>query len=116
MLSHDGHTPKILHNPVVRNVIGFALLLVAHAIVDWDSFVTRSGIDKYTPYIFLVTLYVWIVIHNRLLFETMFLGGNRVRYAVVALAVMTIFSLNIHIIVTSVFHAGNSVSHVMSFW
>ena len=110
------HTPKILDNAVARNTLGLTLLLLVHALLDWQNFISRSGANRYTPYIFLVMMYLWIVFHNRMLFERMFLKGQRLRYLAIVAGIMVIFSFNIYVITTSVFGVTTPLAHIVSFW
>jgi hypothetical protein len=110
------HLPGILNSPIIRNIFGFLLLLLVHAMLDWQNFVSRSGSEKYTPYVFLVMMYLWIVVHNRILFEKMFLKGQKLRYLAITIGLMAIFSFNIHVITSSVFNVTRTLPHVISFW
>ncbi len=103
-------------NVWIRNLLGFAGLVFIHFVSDWSSFHKRSGMDKPLPYFFLLLLYGWIVFHNRVLFDNLFLKGHRAKYFLWTGLVMIAFSVNMHIIVTEKFHIDYTLPHILSFW
>lgn len=105
-----------MRNVWVRNLLGFAGLVFIHFVSDWSSFNERSGIDKPLPYFFLLLLYGWIVFHNRVLFDNLFLKGHKGKYFLWTGLVMAAFSVNMHIIVTEKFHVDYTLPHILSFW
>ncbi|GAB3222014.1 LytTR family transcriptional regulator DNA-binding domain-containing protein [Spirosoma arcticum] len=64
----------------VRNGIALAGLLLAIYLPDHYAIQARSGWAKWTPYLFLLLMYGWIVFHNRILFERLFEQGKRREY------------------------------------
>jgi hypothetical protein len=110
-LSLGMNAGKMLQNPLVRNIAGFLALLLAHAILDWDSFINRQGAAKVTPYVFLLLMYGWIVFHNRILFDRLFLKGKKVPYVISAVAIMTLCSWNMHYILTTSFGVARTASY-----
>ncbi|WP_266365086.1 hypothetical protein [Tellurirhabdus rosea] len=65
------------HHFVVRNLSGLLALLLVHYLADWYAIGSRPGLQKISPYFYLLLLYAWIVFHNRVLFERLFLRGRK---------------------------------------
>lgn len=101
---------------VIRNLIGFAALVGIHYASDQYNLVHRSGFNKTSPYLFLLLLYGWIVFHNRVLFERLFLKGRKAAYAGWTLLAMSISSFNMYYILHFVFGVNNALPQILSFW
>ena len=65
----------------IRNGVALAGLLLTIYLPDAYAIQARSGWAKWTPYLFVLLLYAWIVFHNRILFERLFEQGRRRAYA-----------------------------------
>lgn len=69
----------LLKSVIWRNLVGALALVIAYYIPDRYWIETRAGLDKFLPYLFLLLMYAWIVFHNRLLFEGLYLN-NRITF------------------------------------
>ena len=107
---------KKLSNTILRNLVGLSLLLLAHFLTDVFHFSKRTGFNKTSPYIFLLLLYGWIVFHNRILFERLYLKGKKVAYFSWAVLFMAVSSLNMHYIIVYGFNINFTFPHILSFW
>lgn len=87
-----------IHRFWVRNGVALAGLLLAIYLPDVYAIQERSGWAKWTPYLFLLLLYCWIVFHNRILFERLFEQGKRREYAGWLLLSLVIGTLNMTLI------------------
>lgn len=101
---------------VIRNLVGFAALVAVHYVSDQYNLLHRSGFNKTSPYLFLLLLYGWIVFHNRVLFEKLFLKGRRTAYAGWTILAMSISSFNMYYILHYVFNVQNTLPQILSFW
>src|SRR5690242_14406111 len=86
----------VLKDVVVRNLLGLCALLVLHFLVDFISMQSREGSSKLIPYVFVATMYGWIVFHNRVLFDKLFLQRRRIAYFAWTGLAMLLFSLNMY--------------------
>jgi hypothetical protein len=107
---------KLFNNVIIRNLLGLLALVALHFAVDFDNLSERTGFSKVTPYIFLFMMYGWIVFHNRVLFDNLFMRNRRKHYFLWTGLAMLLFSLNMHYIISTSFHAGSSLPHIISFW
>lgn len=107
---------RLLKNPIWRNVLGFMLLAAVHFAPDWYVLPQRSGFHKVSPYLFLLLFYGWIVFHNRVLFERLFLRGKKLSYAAWTLLFMGMSTVNMYLILDRVFHIEHTLPHILSFW
>ena len=107
---------SFFNHPVVRNLSGLLALVILHFIIDYPAMTTRSGISKFSPYIFLLMMYGWIVFHNRILFEKLFLKGKRIAYFGWAGLGMVLCSANMYYIITTSFDNRSPVPQIVSFW
>ncbi|MBO0934022.1 LytR/AlgR family response regulator transcription factor [Fibrella aquatilis] len=101
---------------VGRNLLGLSALLLAHNFVD--QYILHGGTDwtDYAPYLFLVLMYGWIVFHNRVLFERLFLGGNRVAYFGWLGLCMLVGTVNMTLILRQLFGVDNVVPHLLRYY
>ena len=83
-----------IHRFWVRNGVALASLLLAIYLPDVYAIQARSGWAKVTPYLFLLLMYGWIVLHNRILFERLFERGKRREYAGWLLLSLALGTLN----------------------
>lgn len=101
---------------VFRNIIGFAALAGVHVLADQANMVQRTGIHKAWSYFFLVILYGWIVFHNRVLFEMLYLRNKKWAYFGWTLLAMVLCSLTAHYILTTRFNTDNTLPHIVWLW
>lgn len=76
----------------------------------------RTGINKYSPYFFLLLLYGWIVFHNLVLFDGLFLKGKKRAYFRWAAMAMIAFSVNMFYILHYVFRLESPLPNILNFW
>jgi hypothetical protein len=107
---------QLLRNPIARNALGFLLLAAVHYASDQYSFHQREGLDKTSPYIFLLLMYGWIVFHNRILFERLYLRGKKLAYAIWTALFMLASSVNMYLIIHNVYHIARTLPNILSFW
>ncbi len=105
-----------LGNPVVRNALGLLALLGVHYASDQYHLGQREGFNQLSPYLFLLLLYGWIVLHNRLLFERLYLRGQRKAYFAWLAVALGLASFNMHYILRTGFGVARTLPHVVSFW
>ncbi|WP_128543688.1 LytR/AlgR family response regulator transcription factor [Larkinella soli] len=96
---------------VARNLLGLLALLLAHYLPDQYLLSGRDGFERYAPYFYLVLMYGWLILHNRVLFEGMFLKGRTGRYFGWLAGLVGLQSLNMYLILRYQF----GVSHVLPF-
>jgi hypothetical protein len=107
---------SFLRNPIIRNILGFLALLFIHFVSDRYSLSQRSGLEKTSPYLFLLLLYGWIVFHNRILFDRLYMTGKKVAYFSWTALAMTISSFNMYYILSRGFNVEYTLPHILSFW
>lgn len=106
----------LLDNVVVRNLLGLLALLGVHYLTDQYAIGQRPGFSKLSPYLYLLLLYGWLVFHNRILFERLFLRGRKAIYFGLLLALMTLWSFNTNFILRTEFAVSHSLPYIVSFW
>jgi len=99
-----------------RNALGVLALMIAFFIPDRFSIELRTGFAKYSPYLLLLLMYGWIVFHNRILFDRLFLTGKRPSYFMWTIGLMAVSSVNMHLVITKAFHETDSLSKIIGFW
>jgi len=99
-----------------RNLLGLTAMLLAHNILDPHYFGKSLRLADWTPYLFLVLLYGWIVFHNRFLFERLFLGGNRSAYVGWLLLFLAVGTVNLHLVLRNWFNVANTTSFIMRYY
>lgn len=109
-------TNRWLLNPVLRNLLGLLALFTAHFVSDQYSFHQRTGLNKTSPYFFLILMYGWIIFHNRILFDHLYLKGRRPAYFFRTFLVMGICSFNMHVILKYFFDVSHTLPQIFSFW
>jgi len=107
---------QLLNHVVVRNLLGLLALVAVHYVSDQYHINQRLGVNQYLPYFFLLLLYGWLVVHNRLLFERLYLYNKPLAYAGWTLLIMAGFSVNMHLILSSQFAVRHTFPHIISFW
>jgi len=101
---------------VVRNIAGLLVLGAVHFLADRANMVHRTGFTKISPYLFLLLLYGWIVFHNRVLFEKLYMQNRKRAYFSWTSLAMVLSSLNMHYILKTGFNVGYTLPHILSFW
>lgn len=101
---------------VGRNVLGLSALLLAHNFVD--QYILRADTDwtHYVPYLFLVLMYGWMVFHNRILFERLFLRGNRVAYFGWLGLAMLVGTMNMTLVLRYLFGVENVLPFILRYY
>lgn len=107
---------RLLDNFIVRNLLGLLALLVVHYLADQYAMDQRSGLSKVSPYFYLLLLYGWLVFHNRILFDRLFLRGRRVVYFGWLLLLMVMGSFNMNFILHTEFNSAHSLPYLVNFW
>jgi hypothetical protein len=107
---------RFLDHFVVRNLLGLAALLAAHYLTDLYAIEGRPGFSKVSPYLYLLLLYGWIVFHNRILFERLFLQDKKVLYFGWFFLLMTLGSFNMNFILRTEFSISRSLPYLVNFW
>jgi hypothetical protein len=108
--------PAFLSNVVVRNLAGVSALLLVHYLSDQYVLEQRSGFNRFSPYLFVLLLYGWLVFHNRILFEKLYLRGRKWEYAAALLLCLGLGSLNQHYILRTSFGVAHTLPHLLSYW
>jgi hypothetical protein len=101
---------------LLRNALGLLALLIAYYIPDRSSLAQRQGFDAFSPYLFLVLMYGWIVFHNTFLFSRLYLQGKTKTYLLWTFALVAFSSINMHLVLVYHFHQTNTLPHLLSFW
>jgi hypothetical protein len=107
---------SFLKSVVWRNVIGAAALLIAYYIPDRFTVHQRDGFAKFIPYLLLLVMYAWIVFHNRVLFENLYLKNKKRTYFLWTIGLMAFSSMNMHFVIVYGFDASETLSKILSFW
>ncbi|GAA4470046.1 hypothetical protein GCM10023189_58040 [Nibrella saemangeumensis] len=107
---------RLLDHVWIRNLMGLAVLLAVHLLADIYAIGRRPGLTKVTPYFYLVLLYGWLVFHNRILFEGLFLRGRKTAYFGWLLLLVAFSSFNMNFILHTEFGISRSLPYIVSFW
>ena len=99
-----------------RNALGLLAVLAAHYVSDYYFLDGRPGFSKVSPYLFLLLLYGWLVFHNRILFERMFLAGKKAAYAGWLLTLLAVGSFNMNFILRTEFRITRPLPYLVNFW
>jgi hypothetical protein len=103
-------------HPLVRNSIGVLVLMLAWYLPDRFFLAQREGFQKFLPYLLLLTMYGWIVFHNRVLIDRLYFSDRRHRYFLWAGLVMIIGSLNIYLTIMTLFGGVDPLPQILGFW
>ena len=103
-------------NVWVRNGLALFALMLVHFIPDRFFWKERGSFDRYVPYLLLLTMYGWIIFHNRILFDKLYMKGKKSAYFTWTLSIMLLSSINMHIILRFVFHQTDTLTKILSFW
>jgi hypothetical protein len=106
----------LLKSVVWRNVLGAIALLIAYYVPDRISLDDRVGANKFLPYLFLLLMYGWVVFHNRILFEGLYLNNRTRTYFLRTLGGMVISSTIMHIVLVYRFNQSETLSKILTFW
>ncbi len=107
---------QLLGNVVVRNLMGLLALVAVHYVSDQYHLEQRQGFNRFSPYLFLLLLYGWIVFHNRVLFGRLYLNNQKKAYAGWLLLALGLCSLNMHYVLSTGFGITRTLPHIVSFW
>ncbi|MVM36404.1 LytTR family transcriptional regulator [Spirosoma sp. HMF3257] len=108
--------PRLLDQFIIRNLLGLGALLSVHYLTDWYAIDQRSGFSKVSPYLYLLLLYGWIVVHNRILFERLFLQGRKALYFGLLFLLMVLGSFNMNFILHTEFDISRSLPFIVNYW
>jgi hypothetical protein len=107
---------RLLDHFIVRNLLGLGALLAVHYLTDLYAIGNRLGFSKLSPYLYLLLLYGWIVFHNRILFERLFLHGRKMVYFGWVFLLMALGSFNMNFILRTEFNISRSLPYLVNFW
>ncbi len=99
-----------------RNLLGLAAVFLAHNIIDQYYLGQQQSLAAYSPYLFLVLMYIWIVFHNRVLFERLFMQGNQVAYAGWLLLCMLVGTANMNFILRTMFGITHTLPFILRYY
>ncbi len=99
-----------------RNLLGLVALMGIHFASDYLYFGGRMGIQKISPYLYLLLLYGWMVVHNRVLFERYYLRGKLSVYLTSTLLFMVFASINMRLILVYSFGEHHLLPRVLGIW
>lgn len=105
-----------MKSPFFRNLLGLLALVGLHLVADRYSLMQRPVTDRFLPYLFLLGMYAWIALHNRLLFEGYFLRGKQQLYLLFFMVAMAFFSMNMHLILAHRFQVEDTWPPIIRFW
>lgn len=104
------------HKRLYLHLLGLLALLLIHFVSDFHHFQLREGFSKFSPYLFLLLLYGWIIFHNLILFDGLFLAGKRRAYFKWTFLAIGISSLNMFFILHYGFSQSNILIQILNFW
>lgn len=107
---------RLLDHFIIRNLLGLGALWAVHFITDWNAIDHRSGFSKISPYLYLLLLYGWIVFHNRILFERLFLHDKKTVYFGWLVLLMVLGSFNMNFVLNTQFDITRSLPFIVNFW
>lgn len=106
----------LLDNFLVRNLLGLLALIGAHYLSDLYTIDQRPGFSKISPYLYLISLYGWLVFHNRILFERLLMRGKRAYYFACFALCMAMGSFNMNLILHNDFAVTHTLPFLVNFW
>ena len=101
---------------MVRNLLGLLALLGVHYLADLYAIGHRPGFSRLSPYFYLLLLYGWLVFHNRMLFERLFLKGKKTVYFGWLALLMGLGSFNMNFILRTEFGIVWSLPLIVNYW
>lgn len=107
---------KVLRSVLVRNLLGLLALLGVHYVSDRYYIQERSGTNQYLPYLFLLGLYAWLVFHNRILYERLYLQQRKREYLLWTLLIMGLNTVSMYTILKLQFRVDYALPLILSFW
>lgn len=107
---------KVFRSVAVRNLLGLLALLGVHYISDQYYIQERRGLNQILPYFFLLGLYGWLVFHNRVLFEGLYLRQRKRQYLLWTLLLMSVNTLSMYGFLTLQFQVNHPLPPILSFW
>ncbi len=109
------NTMRHLALVIGRNIVGLLCLLLLHYTTDRYYMGSRDGLNQGLPYLLLVGLYGWIVFHNRVLFEGLYLRNKKGAYAAWLLLALTLTSINMVYVLRTQFGVTRWLPHLVSY-
>ncbi|CAN5456059.1 hypothetical protein BH10BAC4_BH10BAC4_21900 [soil metagenome] len=107
---------KWWQHPVVRNILGLLALLLVYYVPDRFALHHREGFKQGAPYLLLIGLYIWIVFHNRYLFDRLYLTGRKREYLIWTTLFMFGGSVNMYLVIIYGFGDYDTLPRILSFW
>lgn len=107
---------KWFDKAIIQHLTGLLALLCVHFVADYYHFQHRTGFRQTSPYLFLVLLYGWIVFHNLVLFNGLYLSGKKRAYFLWTGLALLVSSFNMHMILSYGFGVNNTLPHLLNFW
>ncbi len=107
---------KVFRLVFVRNLLGLLALLGVHYASDQYYIQERTGPNQFLPYLFLLGLYGWLVFHNRVLYERLYLRQRKRQYLLWTLLLMSINTLSMYGFLTLQFLVTHPLPPILSFW
>lgn len=107
---------KWFDNRLFPYLAGLLALLAVHLVADYYHIQQRAGFNKISPYLFLLLLYGWIVFHNLILFDGLYLKGKKRSYFIWTSLAMLVSSLNMFFILYYGFNLSNPLPQILNFW
>jgi LytTr DNA-binding domain len=107
---------RLLDNWMVRNGLGLLALLGVHYLTDLYAINHRPGLTKVSPYFYLLLLYGWLVFHNLILFERLYLRNRKAVYFGWLLLLLALGSFNMNFILRTDFDVTHSLPYLVNFW
>lgn len=102
--------------PIPRNLVGIVVLLAAWFLPDRFFFAQREGFQKFLPYFLLLSMYGWIVFHNRILIERLYLAGKRPKYLLWTGVIMAVASMNMYLTIRFIFPGADPLPQILGLW
>jgi hypothetical protein len=101
---------------LLRNSLALFAMFMVHYIPDRFAWKQRSDFSRFSPYLLLLLLFGWIVFHNRILFQRLYLKGKKRAYFSWTILFMTFSSINMHLILSYGFQQTDTLPQILSFW
>lgn len=98
------------------HLAGLLALVCVHLLADYHHLQQRSGFSRYSPYLFLILMYGWIIFHNLVLFDGLFLKGKKRAYFSWTALALGISSLNMYFILHYGFQKSHPMMQILNFW
>ncbi|MEM9671230.1 MAG: LytTR family DNA-binding domain-containing protein [Bacteroidota bacterium] len=107
---------KWLNNRFFFHLVALLALLLVHGLADYEHMQQRTGFNRYSPYLFLLLLYGWIVFHNLVLFDGLYLRGKKRAYFRWTALAVVICLANMTFVLVYIFQIANPLPQILNFW